>query len=282
MIHGPPPREVRFESVRATDDRTLSVGRTSGYAVAGAGTRCDRSRRDHAALHEHALAGGDLVSRDRRGAPGLDRPHGDSPRLDLDAAAPAHRSGSASAPTEVRRLHLVARSRRRLRAGRSGDPDRQSEGRRTVAATRRTQRTSTGWQESSALRADARVRTGRVRRGAARAVAASYGIARTVASLTRCTRAARDDAGDRSRLHATALLAEVRSTHAFAELSDREWQWALDFLTRGGDALQGYPQYRRVERARRCVSRDRSRDSRDCIACRSARSRAMPRCRSNG
>jgi ATP-dependent helicase Lhr and Lhr-like helicase len=46
---------------------------------------------------------------------------------------------------------------------------------------------------------------------------------------------------------ARELLAQARATHAFAELSDREWQWALDFLTRGGDALQGYPQYRRVE-----------------------------------
>jgi ATP-dependent Lhr-like helicase len=46
---------------------------------------------------------------------------------------------------------------------------------------------------------------------------------------------------------AEALLAEVRATHAFAELTDLEWHWAVDFLTRGGDALQGYPQYRRVE-----------------------------------
>lgn len=44
------------------------------------------------------------------------------------------------------------------------------------------------------------------------------------------------------------LREEVRRTHAFATLTDREWQWVLDFLTRGGDALQGYPQYRRVER----------------------------------
>jgi ATP-dependent helicase Lhr and Lhr-like helicase len=47
--------------------------------------------------------------------------------------------------------------------------------------------------------------------------------------------------------NANDLLAEARTTHAFAELSDREWQWTLDFLTRGGDALQGYPQYRRVD-----------------------------------
>ena len=46
-----------------------------------------------------------------------------------------------------------------------------------------------------------------------------------------------------------ALLAEVRSTYAYAELNDSEWNWALDFVTRGGSALQGYPQYRRVTRA---------------------------------
>jgi ATP-dependent Lhr-like helicase len=45
-----------------------------------------------------------------------------------------------------------------------------------------------------------------------------------------------------------ALLTEVRNTHAFAELSDTEWNWAIDFVTRGGTALQGYPQYRRVVR----------------------------------
>ena len=44
-----------------------------------------------------------------------------------------------------------------------------------------------------------------------------------------------------------ALRAEVATTHAFADLTDAEWQWALDFLTRGGDALQGYPEYRRAE-----------------------------------
>jgi ATP-dependent Lhr-like helicase len=46
---------------------------------------------------------------------------------------------------------------------------------------------------------------------------------------------------------ADRLLAEVRSSHAFADLTDLEWQWVLDFLTRGGDALQGYPQYRRLD-----------------------------------
>jgi ATP-dependent Lhr-like helicase len=44
------------------------------------------------------------------------------------------------------------------------------------------------------------------------------------------------------------LLAEVRRTHAYAELTDDEWRFALDFVTRGGQALAAYPQYRRVVR----------------------------------
>ncbi len=44
----------------------------------------------------------------------------------------------------------------------------------------------------------------------------------------------------------SAMLEEVRSTHAFAELTDTQWQWVLDFITRGGQALQGYPQYHKV------------------------------------
>ncbi|NND90511.1 MAG: ligase-associated DNA damage response DEXH box helicase [Granulosicoccus sp.] len=39
---------------------------------------------------------------------------------------------------------------------------------------------------------------------------------------------------------------EVRSTDCFAELTDAEWNWVMDFITRGGQALQGYPQYHKV------------------------------------
>lgn len=42
------------------------------------------------------------------------------------------------------------------------------------------------------------------------------------------------------------LKAEVRTTAAYADLSDLEWKWTLDFVTRGGNALQGYPEYRKV------------------------------------
>lgn len=42
------------------------------------------------------------------------------------------------------------------------------------------------------------------------------------------------------------LLREVRSTVGFERLSDQEWGWALDFVTRGGSALSAYPRYARV------------------------------------
>jgi ATP-dependent helicase Lhr and Lhr-like helicase len=42
------------------------------------------------------------------------------------------------------------------------------------------------------------------------------------------------------------LLAEVRTTHAYQHLTDDEWNWTLDFVTRGGEALRAYPEYRRV------------------------------------
>ena len=43
-----------------------------------------------------------------------------------------------------------------------------------------------------------------------------------------------------------SMLSEIRATHAFAEINDQQWQWVLDFITRGGQALQGYPQYHKV------------------------------------
>ncbi len=43
-----------------------------------------------------------------------------------------------------------------------------------------------------------------------------------------------------------AMYDEVRTAHAFRNLTRQEWQWALDFVTRGGPALRSYPQYARV------------------------------------
>ncbi len=42
------------------------------------------------------------------------------------------------------------------------------------------------------------------------------------------------------------LLAEVRTAWSYRMLSDEEWQWALDFVARGGQSLTVYPEYRRV------------------------------------
>ncbi len=43
------------------------------------------------------------------------------------------------------------------------------------------------------------------------------------------------------------LLEEIRSTHAFRELTDQEWRWCVDFVTRGGESLKVYPQFSRVK-----------------------------------
>jgi len=44
-----------------------------------------------------------------------------------------------------------------------------------------------------------------------------------------------------------ALFEEVRTTHAFADLAPVQWQWVVDFVTRGGPALEAYPAFQRVE-----------------------------------
>lgn len=50
-----------------------------------------------------------------------------------------------------------------------------------------------------------------------------------------------------SGFSAEQLLAEVRTANAYRDLSGAEWEWVLDFVTRGGEALKAYPDYRRVE-----------------------------------
>jgi ATP-dependent helicase Lhr and Lhr-like helicase len=54
------------------------------------------------------------------------------------------------------------------------------------------------------------------------------------------------------------LLAEVRTTRAFRDLTDAEWRWVMDFVSRGGPALGAYPEYSKViERNGLHVIRDR-------------------------
>jgi len=43
------------------------------------------------------------------------------------------------------------------------------------------------------------------------------------------------------------LLAEVRTARCYENLSDDEWRWVLDFIVRGGEALDAYPEFHRVE-----------------------------------
>jgi ATP-dependent Lhr-like helicase len=43
-----------------------------------------------------------------------------------------------------------------------------------------------------------------------------------------------------------SLLAEVRSTFAYRHLTEAQWQWALNFVTCGGETLRAYPEFSRV------------------------------------
>ncbi len=45
---------------------------------------------------------------------------------------------------------------------------------------------------------------------------------------------------------ADALYQEVRSAWSYRALTPEEWQWALDFVARGGQSLVAYPEYQRV------------------------------------
>jgi ATP-dependent helicase Lhr and Lhr-like helicase len=75
---------------------------------------------------------------------------------------------------------------------------------------------------------------------------------------------------------AEAMLAEVRTTRAFRDLQDDEWEWTLDFVTRGGSALQAYPEFSRVVEATGCTPW-RARGSRGCTGWRSGPSSATRR-----
>jgi ATP-dependent Lhr-like helicase len=45
---------------------------------------------------------------------------------------------------------------------------------------------------------------------------------------------------------ADELKAEVRATWAYRDLTDEEWAWCLDFLTRGGKTLGAYPEHHKL------------------------------------
>jgi len=47
---------------------------------------------------------------------------------------------------------------------------------------------------------------------------------------------------------AAELFEEVRTTHAYAEMTRVEFDWALSLVTEGGGTLRAYPEFRKVER----------------------------------
>jgi len=46
---------------------------------------------------------------------------------------------------------------------------------------------------------------------------------------------------------ASELLFEVKNTQAYRSLTNEEWEWALQFITTGGESLNAYDEYNKVE-----------------------------------
>lgn len=42
------------------------------------------------------------------------------------------------------------------------------------------------------------------------------------------------------------IITEVRATHCFAEITDAQWNWCLNFITTGGESLAAYDEYKKV------------------------------------
>ncbi|UTW62021.1 ligase-associated DNA damage response DEXH box helicase [bacterium SCSIO 12741] len=42
------------------------------------------------------------------------------------------------------------------------------------------------------------------------------------------------------------LYAEIKGTHCYSTVSEREWNWVLDFITSGGQSLSQYPDFHKV------------------------------------
>ncbi|MGB7298425.1 MAG: ligase-associated DNA damage response DEXH box helicase [Burkholderiaceae bacterium] len=46
---------------------------------------------------------------------------------------------------------------------------------------------------------------------------------------------------------AAELLAELKTCYAYQDLTEQQFQWAMDFVTRGGPSLYAYPEYSRLQ-----------------------------------
>lgn len=45
------------------------------------------------------------------------------------------------------------------------------------------------------------------------------------------------------------ILSEIQSTFSYSSISEEEWRWCLDFITKGGDSLDAYEEFKKVELA---------------------------------
>ena len=147
---------------------TLSLGRSPWRQNGRAGRGGDRSRDDDARLHQHAVAGGALVSAYSSPAAGMGRDPCDPSRLVVARDARLGRAGAEGRLAESGRLHIEPRPWRGFPARRAGDPDRLAQGRRAASAAGRAKRPRARPRLAHHARSHAHARARRGRRGPGR------------------------------------------------------------------------------------------------------------------
>ena len=166
-VRGAQPKTLIVDTLIPDTIERFPVGRPSRHAAGRPGRRRDRARAQFARLHQHALAGGDLVSarcsKSRPDWAGLIALHHGS--LDQEVAR-VGRARPQERPVEGGGLHVEPRSRRRFPARRARVPDRLAERRRAPDAARRALGPRAGPGVARDDRADARARTRRSGGGA--------------------------------------------------------------------------------------------------------------------
>ncbi len=160
-----------------------------------------RKRGQHAAVHQHAVAGRDLVQRDHEPSARLAGRGGAAPRFDRPGDAEAGGGPAAGRDAAVLRLHVEPGPGGGFLAGRAGHSGGVAQGRGPAAAAGRAERAPAGAGEPGGGRADQRVGDHRLRGGAGRGGGEEHRESAAVGPAVGCAGSAHGDVCDGRRFH---------------------------------------------------------------------------------
>ncbi len=229
----------------ARGDRAVSLVGASWRPLVAAGNRAARGGAHYAGLHQYAFAVRDLVSRAVACPTGLGGGDCRTSWLARPRSAGVRRESPPRRDAAMRGLYIESRSRRRFFARRTGDPSWQPQGHRATASG-----AGRSGHQPGAVSKVICVPTHAfelVEYAAAREAAGNRRLeprdplAKPLDVLTQHLVTAACAGG----FVENELFDEVRTTHAYRDITKVEWDWAMDFVTRGG-ALHAYPQFSRI------------------------------------